>query len=218
MSKLAPTHAAILLPVLALAAIPVHAQPRLSTQDATAPQPAAIDARRQIETYSEIARRSYEDAWQAAQKLQQVVDTFVKAPTDDSDESLSELRQAWLDARPSYGRTEAFRFYEGPIDFGRRPDGTQGPELLVNAWPLNEAYIDSVRGDPAAGLVNASDVPITRATLVERNAAQDEADVTTGYHAIEFLLWGRTSIRTVPAHAARATSSAAPRPSAAAST
>ena len=43
MTKLAPTHAAILLPVLALAAIPVHAQPRLSTQDATAPQPAAID-------------------------------------------------------------------------------------------------------------------------------------------------------------------------------
>jgi len=30
-----------------------------------------------------------------------------------------------------------------------------------------------------------------RATLIERNARDDEADVTTGFHAIEFLLWGQ---------------------------
>jgi putative iron-regulated protein len=66
-----------------------------------------------------------------------------------------------------------------------------GPEGLINAWPVNEAYIDSVQGDPSAGLINAADVPITRATLIERNARDDEADVTTGFHAIEFLLWGQ---------------------------
>ena len=61
---------------------------------------------------------------------------------------------------------------------------------MLNAWPLNEAFIDYVRGAPDAGIVNG-DEPITRAGLVRRNAREDEADVTTGYHAIEFLLWGQ---------------------------
>jgi putative iron-regulated protein len=150
-----------------------------------------FDASTQIATYSEVAYRNYEDAYLAALKLKAAVDAFVDSPADDRDEALAALRQAWLDARPSYGQTEAFRFYEGPIDFGQRVDGSRGPEGLINAWPLNEAYIDAVRGDPTSGLVNDESVPITHATLVERNARDDEADVTTGYHAIEFLLWGQ---------------------------
>jgi putative iron-regulated protein len=56
---------------------------------------------------------------------------------------------------------------------------------------VNEAYIDYVRGNPAAGVINDPTVPITRAALIERNARDDEFDVTTGFHAIEFLLWGQ---------------------------
>ncbi|MGH8316122.1 MAG: imelysin family protein [Steroidobacterales bacterium] len=141
------------------------------------------DVSAQLATYGEIAFRNYTDAYQAAVALQKSVDEFVADPADDSEEQLSQVRQAWLDARLSYGQTEAFRFYEGPIDFGKRPDGAQGPEGRINAWPLNEQYIDATIED--------SSVPITRATLIERNARDDEADVTTGYHAIEYLLWGR---------------------------
>lgn len=140
------------------------------------------DVSAQLATYEEIAYRNYTDAWQAAVVLQKAVDDFVSDPADDSDEQLAQVRQAWLDSRLSYGQTEAFRFYEGPIDFGKRPDGAQGPERRINAWPLNEQYIDAT--------VNDTNVPITRATLIERNARDDEADVTMGYHAIEFLLWG----------------------------
>ena len=145
-------------------------------------QAAALEASQQIETYSQVAYLNYQEAYEAARKLQTAVDDFVHQSSDDLDESLVHVRQAWLDARPSYGQSEAFRFYEGPIDFIARPDGTQGPEGLINAWPLNESYIDAVVDDENA--------PITRAALVERNAKDDEADVTTGFHAIEYLLWG----------------------------
>jgi len=154
-------------------------------------QVAAIDAREQVATYSEIAYRNYRDAYEAALKLQRAVDDLILDPADDSDESLAQLRQAWIDTRPSYGQTEAFRFYEGPIDFGKQADGTIGPEPLLNSWPLNEAYIDAVQGNPRGGIINDPSVEISRATLVDRNARDDEADVTTGYHAIEFLLWGQ---------------------------
>jgi putative iron-regulated protein len=152
---------------------------------------AELNAHAQIVSYGELVYRNYTDAYQAVLKLQQAVDDFVADPADDADEVLNQVRQAWLDSRFSYGETEAFRFYEGPIDFGKRPDGTQGPEGLINAWPLNEAYIDAVQGNSNAGIINDPNIPITREALIKRNASDDEADVTTGYHAIEFLLWGQ---------------------------
>ena len=74
-------------------------------------------------------------------------------------------KDAWLAARDDYGPTEAFRFYDGPID-----NADDGPEGLINAWPMDEAYVDYVEGDPDAGIVNdPDDVPeITADVLVER--------------------------------------------------
>jgi putative iron-regulated protein len=153
-----------------------------------------------VASYAEAAYRSCDAAYQTARRFQKRVDEFVQAPANHPDEALEHLRQAWIDMRPSYGRTETFRFYEGPIDFGKRPDGSVGPEPLLNAWPLNEAYIDYVNGNPGAGIINDPAVPITRATLVEHNARDDEADVTTGFHAIEFLLWGQDTDTNGPGH------------------
>ena len=176
-----------------LAATAVHA---------AAPEPVrpVAEMRAAIESYAELAYRSYNESYQSALKFQAEVDEFVKFPADDADEELSRLRQAWIDMRPAYGRTEVFRFYEGPIDFGKRADGTVGPEPLLNSWPVNEAYIDYVEGQPKAGIVNDPAIPITRATLVDRNARDDEADVTTGFHAIEFLLWGQDLDANGPGH------------------
>ena len=113
------------------------------------------------------------------------IDAFVAEPTD---ENLAAAKEAWLAARDEYGPTEAFRFYGGPID-----DEETGVEGLVNAWPLDEAYIDYVDGDPEAGIVNnPEDYPeITADVLVEANEQGGEANVSTGWHAIEFLLWGQ---------------------------
>src|SRR3546814_4535519 len=105
-----------------------------------------------------------------------------------SDLSLAAAKQAWLDGRDLYGPTEAFRFYDGPID---TPDG--GPEGQINAWPLDEAYIDYVEGDETAGIINdTAGVPeITTDVLVAANEQGGESNISTGWHAIEFLLWGQ---------------------------
>jgi uncharacterized iron-regulated protein len=149
------------------------------------------DATSQIDTYTVLVYRIYSDAYRTALDLQRAVDALIANPDEPA---LVAARNAWLAARPSYGQSEAFRFYGGPIDSGKQDDlgfAPPGLEGLLNAWPLNEAYIDSVRGNPGAGVINAGATPITRATLVRNNARDDEADVTTGYHAIEFLLWGQ---------------------------
>jgi putative iron-regulated protein len=167
---------------------------------AETPKPGYEAAAPQIESYTELVYRNYRDAYAAARGLQDAVDRLVAAPDEAT---LEAARDAWLAARPSYGQTEAFRFYGGPIDAGKQDDlgfAPPGVEGLLNAWPLNEAYIDYVQGDPRAGLVGDERFPITRETLVRRNARDDEADVTTGYHAIEFLLWGQDLDADGPGH------------------
>ena len=166
----------------------------------TAARGQADDLRQQaVQTYAQGVHAIYQAALQDAQALQQAVEGFLAQPDD---QTLQQARQAWLRSRESYGQTEVFRFYGGPID-GVGPDagwpeGVEGPESRLNAWPLNEAYIDYVKGRPDAGIVNDPDVRIARDTLIQKNAAQDEADVSTGYHAIEFLLWGQDLSQTGP--------------------
>jgi putative iron-regulated protein len=143
------------------------------------------DAAPTIENYASIVHASYADSLARAETLQAAVETFVATPDPTT---LVAAQDAWLDAREPYGQTEAYRFYDGPID---NPD--DGPEGRLNAWPLDEAYVDYVIGNPGAGIINASgEFPtLTKELIAEQNEKGAEENVSTGYHAIEFLLWGQ---------------------------
>ena len=146
----------------------------------------SYDATPQIDAYINLAFKSYEKAAADAAVLAKVVDAFLATP---SDETLGAARKAWLAARPAYLHTEAFRFYDGPIE---------AVEGEINSWPMNEAYIDYVEGKPDAGIINDPKVKLDVDSLEGVNQKQDEADVTIGWHAIEFLLWGQDLSATGP--------------------
>jgi putative iron-regulated protein len=136
------------------------------------------DAKPQIEAYADLVSASYQAAVSAAQPLDQAVDELLANPSEDT---LKAAREAWVKARQPYLQTEVFRFYDGPIE---------EIEGRINAWPMNEAAIDYVKDDPKAGLIN-SDKDLTAEAIIAANQADDEANVTTGWHAVEFLLWGQ---------------------------
>ena len=105
-----------------------------------------------VANYSNIVQASYEDSVTTATAM----NTALSALTaDPSEATLADAKQAWLDSREPYLQTEVYRFYDGPID---NPD--DGPEGLINAWPLDEQYIDYVEGDDAAGIINDTDATI----------------------------------------------------------
>jgi putative iron-regulated protein len=137
-----------------------------------------------VNTYSEIVYASYEDSYKKAVNLQDKIKAFVASP---SAAGLEEAKKAWLESRVPYLQTEAYRFYGGPID------DEDGPEGLLNAWPMDEVYIDYVEGDAEAGIINApSQYPVINKELIESlNEEGGETNISTGYHAIEFLLWGQ---------------------------
>jgi putative iron-regulated protein len=138
-----------------------------------------------VTTYADGAHASYAASVSSATAMDAAVDAFIADPNDTT---LAAAKDAWLAARSDYGPTEAFRFYGGPID-----DEENGPEGLINAWPMDEAYVDYVEGDPQAGIINnpAEYSTIDASVLTESNESGGETNISTGWHAIEFLLWGQ---------------------------
>ena len=155
-----------------------------SNEETTPQITTTIEKSSVINNYASIVYASYSDAITDAENLKNSIDTFVADPTDVN---FIAAKNTWLTARESYGKTEAFRFASGPID------DTDGPEGLLNAWPLDENYVDYVVGDTNSGIINNStDYPtIDKTTLEGLNEVGSETNISVGYHAIEFLLWGQ---------------------------
>lgn len=160
--------------ILALALSTVlGAQPALSAE---------MDAGPVLGHYASLVHANYEDALTSARALQMAIDTFLSSPSVETQQA---AQRAWRAAREFYGQTEAFRFYGGPID------DDNGPEGRLNAWPMDESFVDGVEGNPNAGLINDPGFAITKEALAGQNEQGGEENVATGYHAIEFLLWGQ---------------------------
>ena len=138
-------------------------------------------------SYANLVSHYYNEVSLSTQEMHNAIIKFVQAPDNNS---LTNAKNKWIAARSIYGITEAFRFYGGPID-GVNKYGEEGPEGLINAWPLNEAYIDYVKGSSNAGIINNLSLEINNDTIIAANMSEDDADVSSGWHAIEFLLWGQ---------------------------
>ena len=153
------------------------------------------------QTYVAIAQSAYEDSLISARKLREAIGAFFDTP---SATTLERARSAWIDARVPYQQTEVYRFGNAIVDEW---------EGKVNAWPLDEGLIDYV--DTAAYGVESEENTFYAANIIANptltvagrtvdastidadllrslhEVDEVEANVSTGYHAIEFLLWGQ---------------------------
>jgi putative iron-regulated protein len=170
----------------------------ITTGSAVAGEPKVKDI---VKTYADIAEAKYEDSLKTALTLKAKIDAFVKGP---SAATLKAAKESWIAARVPYQQSEAYRFGNAIVDDW---------EGKVNAWPLDEGLIDYVAKDYGtesdendlyvANVVASKSIKIgskavdttkiTKALISEtlHEAGDVEANVATGYHAIEFLLWGQ---------------------------
>jgi putative iron-regulated protein len=163
----------------------------------------SITKRQVIDTYANIVFENYSKALTDAQAFQNAVTTFTTTPTEAN---FTTTKNAWLVARESYGTTEAFRECNGPVDTDQSTSTFWGigNEGQMNAWPIDESYIDYVAAgtEPYAGtygagsIINDASITIDIATLTDSdsfggNESQNDKSISTGWHAIEFLLWGQ---------------------------
>jgi putative iron-regulated protein len=180
-----------------------------------APLPAAAGpgAKDVLKTYADIAQAGYTDSLDAARTLKLAIEAFLAKPTQDN---LRATRAAWIAARIPYMQTEAYRFGNSIVDDW---------EGKVNAWPLDEGLIDYVAEaygseSPENELYVANVIKnvsltiggkkldaskITKELMADElhEAGGVEANVATGYHAVEFLLWGQDLNGTGPGNGNR---------------
>jgi putative iron-regulated protein len=149
-----------------------------------------------LAAYAEGVHAEYQASLISAKIMDASIDAFVATPTQGN---LDDAKMKWLSARDDYGYTEAFRFYAGPID-----NEETGKEGQINAWPLDEQYVDYVDGNATAGIVNNPTAypEITAEVISEANEKDGEANISTGWHAIEFLLWGQDKSEIAPGNRA----------------
>ncbi len=161
-----------------------------------------------LSAYVKIAQTNYNDALNDAKALELAINKFATNPTQTT---LANAKNAWLKSRESYGQTEIFRLSNGPIDAeeGWVADTYGALEGQLNAWPLDENMIDytiDAEGKRTSGniidtigsfnpggedskAINVS--TITPDALAQLNENGGDANVSTGYHAVEFILWGQ---------------------------
>ncbi|PLP56221.1 peptidase [Mesorhizobium loti] len=173
----------------------------LTTAIFALPAKAETDPKAVIKTYSDIALAKYEDSLTTAKALDVAVDALIAKP---SQETLDAARTAWKASRVPYQQSEVYRFGNPVVDAW---------EGRVNAWPLDEGLIDYV--DKGYGTESDQNALYTANVIANKEIEIDgkkvdaskltkeflsgslqeaggiEANVATGYHAIEFLLWGQ---------------------------
>ena len=150
--------------------------------------------------YADVAHATYEDALKTARTLDEATDKLIADPTEAN---LEAAKEAWRAARVPYQQSEVFRFGNTVVDDW---------EGQLNAWPLDEGLIDYVKSDDyqyelgnagaTANIIGSKSINVggqqldvstlTPELLADLNEiGGSEANVATGYHAIEFLLWGQ---------------------------
>lgn len=158
-------------------------------EDGQTQGPTATQRQGAVTHYAALVYASYQESAARVDALKAAIDAFLDAPSAQTHQA---AKDAWNSAREVYGQTEGFRFYGGPID------SEDGPEGRINAWPLDENFIDYTRAGAGlevqmTGIINdpAAYPEITAEALIEHNTATGDKNVSLGFHAVEFLLWGQ---------------------------
>ena len=167
-----------------------------SDDDTTTINPNTVTRNAVIENYAAVVYQSYLDSYNTAVTMQTSINTFVDSPTAAN---FNSAKSTWLAAREVYGQTEAYRECNGPIDTdqtGGSPWGL-GNEGQLNAWPIDESYIDYVAvgtedyANSYTSIISDASVTISEDNLASLNEGTNDKSISTGWHAIEFLLWGQ---------------------------
>lgn len=176
----------------------------------------AIDmakAQQVINTNADIALATYTDSVVTAEALKTALATFKSNPTKIN---LTAAKKAWLVAREPYGQTEVYRFRQSPVDtldvegdinawplgealidyvkinnsdFGDNQVGVTANDVVINGGGAVTA--EYANNNPTDNIIGNSSIVIDNDLLDRSLSAEDEHDVISGYHAIEFLLWGQ---------------------------
>ncbi len=166
-----------------------------------APEPTAPVPQSNIEESVPIAAPTA--AWAAidtnlqacSEEVQQLGEQLEQLRKNPVDATLSSARSQWLNSHQACYRLLPL------IKAAQLHPSTLGKigqlNRYIDAWPMLPGYVDGVGAYPHSGLVNDITLPINAETLRHQHGFTDDMEVSLGFHALEFLLWGEHGERPV---------------------
>ena len=141
-----------------------------------------------LEFYSHSAAVRSQLLITQTKNLQEAVTAFLFDPNLDN---LDAAQRVWLSAHQSF--LEA-NFYVSATKPGM-PSAASGSAgqlpHMIDAWPMQEGFLDSLQLYPTSGIINDLTLSIDEQTLRNQHGITAAEEVSLGFHAIEFLLWAR---------------------------
>jgi putative iron-regulated protein len=159
--------------------------PRKSKLILKAPVPKNVSEAKQlfVSNYSNIAETASRSALSQGVALKEAVSAFVKNPKAET-HLLAKV--SWMRARLPFLQSEFSRVIA--------ESGKVGSDISnrLNGWPIDPGHIDYTCLMAGGNIISSKEKypAITSELLRSMNLKAGESDFTTGYHVIEFLLWG----------------------------
>lgn len=130
--------------------------------------------------------------WQASVEAANLLAIRVTELLDQPNAAtLASAQQAWRKAYSAYLTTRLVSYFpvQDPEDWHQRELDLAQLTLLIDAWPIEAGYVDSIAGYPTTGIVNDLSLAITAENLIEQHGFADLGSASLGFHVVEFLLW-----------------------------
>ncbi|MDB4711428.1 hypothetical protein OAF35_02035 [Verrucomicrobiales bacterium] len=159
--------------------------PRKSKLILKAPVPKNVTEAKQlfVSNYSNIAEAASRSALSKGMALKVAISAFVKDPNKER-HLLAKV--SWMEAR--------LPFLQSGFSHVIAESGKVNRDISnrLNGWPIDPGHIDYTSLIAGGNIISSKEKypAITSEFLRSMNLKAGQSDFTTGYHVIEFLLWG----------------------------
>lgn len=138
----------------------------------------------------ELGLQSLINAEQASRNLSGQLELFLAEP---SEAGLAQLRQEWRNCHQQWQQHAVW--VELAQGQARRLAALNRRYFSIDARELQPGYLDAVQDYPFSGIVNDISIVLTADNLRQQHGLTDPSEVSLGFHALEFLLWGEQGQR-----------------------
>ncbi|AJQ97738.1 imelysin family protein [Gynuella sunshinyii] len=169
---------------------PEPTQAEIAATESPAFQPIAeADPTPLVKYWYHRAESCLDIALSSARELQSNVETFLLEPTQSR---LDLARTSW---RAAHGNYISCTLYSTQATSPQRQAFLDKITSTIDAWPIQPGFIDYLPDYPQTGLINDTTLQLTQERLIQEHQFSSLEDVSLGFHALEFMLWGNNNNR-----------------------
>jgi len=158
-----------------------------------------ISARDLVASYLYLIEIELSDTISLATDFNDAISAFLLSPTLPG---MDRVKNSWLLSHRKYQESVLHHHVIKSLASDKQdsllPLKMDQLDYQINHWPIFPGYVDYLEGYPNSGVVSDINISIDKESIREQHGYFDLAEATTGFHVLEFLIWGENISNTNP--------------------